>query len=854
MKYPLFALSAVAFAVLSGCAQIGLKSPARLEYDRTTRPNDPNQGFGDSQATKEQSLQISTLPTPATGRTTTVRTPVPGGAPLADSGVADITVSFEQLSLPQFIQAIYGQILKKNVAIDAAVNARTDLITFRTTRPQTAKQVADLTKLLLTSYGVSVQDFDGLVRIVPAASQTTLSPQIRRGRALPEVPQQLRPIFHLVELDTVRNNDVSQWLRTMFGAKIQITDDNSRNALLISGQTEDVVAALEVVQVLDRPVLRGSRARKITPVFWSAEELAKRITELLQAQGYAASTTPTTNSPVLLMPIAPINSVMVFAATDEVLQLVLQWAVELDKPSRSSSGSLLFTYAVKHADAQDLAKVLGNLMNAGTAAPSAVAAPVANRGLESNFVPSAPAPAQPSPSGGGSSGARIVVNTATNSLVIQGGKADDYRQWMSLLAELDRPTRSALVEVVVAEVRLVGTESFGIEWMLNQIRGNSGSVTGGLNLAVPNGSGFTLNFLNTAGAVKGLLNILASNSDARILSSPKIMARNGETATIQVGSEVPIITSQQSNSNTSGGVLQTVQYRSTGVILKVRPIIHSSSRLDLEVSQEVSSAAATLSGVTSSPTISTRKVDTKLTLRDGSTVLLAGLIESTANNADTGIPVIKDVPIFGNLFKSSNKTNVRTELIVLITPYVINDEYEAESITESFKNSLGDWARDSLPKAAPLLRPVKPESLAPSEKPLPVAPTVAPAPVAVTPPAPVVVTPPAPVVVSPPPPVVVTPPAPADAGVVMSRPGAGAPPASAPLPVVGKKPAPKPSAVAKPPLPAVPSPASAAPPRPATPTANTKAPAMPKDQSVTGQPVTDQDLLNELRQLVNPKK
>ena len=189
------------------------------------------------------------------------------------------------------------------------------------------------------------------------------------------------------------------------------------------------------------------------------------------------------------------------------------------------------------------------------------------------------------------------------------------------------------------------------------------------------------------------------------------MARNGETATIQIGDEVPVITSQQSGSITGGGVLQTVQYRSTGVILKVRPIIHSGSRLDLEVSQEVSSAASTRTGVSISPTITTRKVDTKLTLRDGSTVLLAGLISGETGDTNAGIPYVKDIPVLGNLFKNTNTTNKRTELIILITPYVINDEYEAESITESFKNSLGDWAKETLPKAPLLRRPAKDEGL-----------------------------------------------------------------------------------------------------------------------------------------------
>lgn len=723
MKYPFFYVSIALSAVLPGCAVPNLKAPPRLDFERSAVSQAVQIGL-ESGKTKPQGLQITPMPETPSGRTTNARTePTPEATPQ----IADITVNFDQLTIAQFIQAVYGQILKKNVAVDAAVNARTDLITFRTARAQTKDQLTTLSKMLLKSYGIAVQDFEGLVRIVPDTAASAYSPQIRRGRALPDVPQQLRPIFHLVELETVRTSDVSQWLRAMFAAKIQVTDDTTRNALLVSGAVDDVNAALEVIQILDRPPLRGSRARKLTPVFWSAEEFAKRLTELLQAQGYAAGTAAGANLPVLLLPVPAINSVMVFASNDEVLQLVLRWAQELDKPATTSSGGMFFTYPVKYADANDLAKVLRELMSAGTATPAAAPAPtVFNAGLASSPTP--PPQAAPAAGASNSNNARVVVNIATNSLVIQGGKADDYRQWISLLAELDRPTRSALVEVVVAEVRLVGSQTFGVEWVLNQLRGSSGSITGGTlgGLGVPrtgeftvgtNGvastGGFTLNFNNSAGVLRGLLNMLASNTNARILSSPKIMARNGETATIQVGQEVPVITSQQSNSNTAGGVLQTVQYRNTGVILKVRPIIHSSSRLDLEVSQEVSEAGRTQTGVTSSPTISTRKVDTKLTLRDGSTVLLAGLIRSTANETDTGIPWVKDVPFFGNLFKSGGTDNDRTELIVLITPYVINDEYEAESLTEAFKNTLGDWSKEVLPKQ-PLLKrstpPTEPQS------------------------------------------------------------------------------------------------------------------------------------------------
>ena len=191
-----------------------------------------------------------------------------------------------------------------------------------------------------------------------------------------------------------------------------------------------------------------------------------------------------------------------------------------------------------------------------------------------------------------------------------------------------------------------------------------------------------------------MLNALASTSRVRVLANPTVMARNGEAAMIQVGSEVPVVSSQQTTGGSTvavpGGdlqpnVLQTIQYRQTGVILKVRPVIHAGGRIDLDVEQEVSSASATKTGVSASPTISTRRVSTKLSVVDGATVLLGGLMTETASNADTGVPLLKDIPYAGSLFKSSDNSRDRTELVMLITPYVIADEFEARAMSDAFR-------------------------------------------------------------------------------------------------------------------------------------------------------------------------
>jgi general secretion pathway protein D len=176
------------------------------------------------------------------------------------------------------------------------------------------------------------------------------------------------------------------------------------------------------------------------------------------------------------------------------------------------------------------------------------------------------------------------------------------------------------------------------------------------------------------------------------------MARNGETATISVGQQVPILTSQQTTGSIvpgATGITQTIQYKDTGIILKVKPVIHAGGRIDVDVSQEVSSAGTTSTGVSSSPTFSSRKIDTKLSIQDGATVLLGGLISDSNERGNSGVPLLKDIPLLGSLFRTQTGSTKKTELIVLITPYIIDDNQAAQAITQAFRAQLGDWAAQS---------------------------------------------------------------------------------------------------------------------------------------------------------------
>ncbi|MCC7461842.1 MAG: hypothetical protein IT480_05185, partial [Gammaproteobacteria bacterium] len=667
-----------AVAALGGCASmppeiLPLREPtlAEMAASNSTAPVPlaaaSAAGTGQPAAPGSERFYRTPQPPRSAGTEALAATP---GTPAADEPKLETSVALDSLPLPVFIDTVFATILKRNISVDPAVQQRKELVSLRSGKAQTASALFDAAKAVLKSYGVAVIEYNGLLRVTPATGSSGYLPEVRRGRSLPDVPAALRPVFQIVDLQAVSPASVAGWLRTVFGQRLQVQDDIMNQAVIVSGQSDDVAAAIETIKVLDQPTMRGRASARIAPLFWSADEMAKRLSEVLTAQGYSVGAAAAAQAPIILLPVPPINSVIVFARSEEILQHVLRWAQEFDQPAAGRGSAGYFTYAVRNLDAADLAKTLQDVMNpAGT------------------------------PANASSVRSRVVVNPASNTLIIQGSPTE-YQQWYGLLQELDRPPRSALVSVTVAEIHLNTGEQLGFEWMINQFQLNGYNVNtstigafgaqkiGGL-AAVVTASGDS--------APRVLLNALASTTKVRVLANPSVMARNGESATIQVGSEVPVVSSQQTTGTTTAttvpgggtnlqtGILQTIQYRSTGVILKVRPVIHSGGRIDLDVEQEVSSASATLSGVTASPTIATRRISTKLSTVDGATVLLGGLMQETASNGDTGVPLFKDVPVLGNLFKSRNDTRDRTELVVLITPYIIADEFEARAITESFR-------------------------------------------------------------------------------------------------------------------------------------------------------------------------
>ena len=566
----------------------------------------------------------------------------------------EIEVNFKDLAIPVFINEVFGNLLSLSFEIDASISERPDLVTLRAEETKTGYELFGIALQVLQNYGVGVEYQGDVLRFVLSSNAASGEPPLLiSGRTLPEVPASHRPIIQIVPLKSVNNTSVALWLeRTFQGMDLRVTEDFERNALVLQGPARVIRQAINAVELLDRPNMRGRYSIRITPAILDAETLATQLIEMLTAQGYGASRSPARGA-IVILPIRQTNSVVVFAGDQDVLEHVKTWAIDLDKPGKASASSGLFYYQVRNTSAEDLAKVL-NEVNI-------------NKPIEGNAGP----------------GSNVIVDRNRNGLIITG----DSKNWEGLLpiiSAMDRPARLVQIQVLIASVTLTNDTDVGIEWLFKGRAGDFGQV--GRQDVSLGGTGFTYT-LNNSGQVRFALNALAQDQRVSILSEPRILVKSGESAQIDVGEEVPIITSQgQSTDALNAPVLQSIQYRRTGVLLQVEPIVHSGNRVDLKLSQVVSEALEAGTGV-NSPSIFNRSVQTSLTLSDGGAVVIGGLVSKSENEGDTKIPILGSIPGLGALFRSSGKQNTRSELILMIQVYIV-DEGEIDDFNQRMRDDL----------------------------------------------------------------------------------------------------------------------------------------------------------------------
>lgn len=625
------------------------------------------------------------------------------GEPMPPLKGGAINVNIEGMPVPAFINEFFGTILGAGFQMDPAVSRMTDLVTLRTSGPQSPQQFYRLAVQVLRNYGVNTEYSSGLVFFTRATSGASAAPPlVVSGRALPDVPISHRPVFQLVELNSVRVSDVMSLLGVAFKQSDALTmqPDNSRNAVILMGRPEMVRQALDAIRVFDRPAMRGRQSARLEPAFVSAEELAKRLVEVLGAEGYGAalySGGVAGGTSILVLPIESANTVLVFAADRKVLEHAVDWARSIDQPNPTAGKDGLFYYLVKNTRAEEISKTITGIgANSGTRRPSREAIDGSEVGRPPAVEPAAAVlPAGTPPAGAPPAGALAAVGLTSgqlsldeprNALIFQGS-ATEWGRLLPLIRQMDKAPRQVMIEVTVAEVTLTDDQEFGVAWLArNSGLGRfDGKVTSGV-LGGTGGAG--LNYLlDIGGETRASLKALAAQDRISVLSTPRLLVKSGEEANIDVGTEVPTISAQAtSNIQTGGntGIIQTIQYRKTGILLNIKPVVYSNDRVDIEMRQEVSEALPVGSDASvSSPAIFNRSVSTSLSLKDGSAILIGGLMSNRETSGNSGVPYLKDVPVLGNLFKTQKRGRNKTEMVLMIVPYIIETDTQADEMTRS---------------------------------------------------------------------------------------------------------------------------------------------------------------------------
>jgi general secretion pathway protein D len=285
---------------------------------------------------------------------------------------------------------------------------------------------------------------------------------------------------------------------------------------------------------------------------------------------------------------------------------------------------------------------------------------------------------------------RLVADDKNNALVIFA-KPRDYRMIEAVIKRLDVVPLQVLIEATIAEVTLNDALQYGLQFFLKTGEGGNvrlSTLAGAAVQGVFPGFNYAVTGL-TGSNSQMILSALSQVTNVNVISSPQILVLDHQTAYIQVGSEVPVPVQQAQSTLLAGApIINSIQYRATGVILQVSPRVNSSGLITMEIEQEVSDVAPVTSAQLNAPTFDERRILSNVVVQTGDTIALGGLIRDTQNYNNSGIPLLMDIPFIGALFSTTTKSVARTELLVLLSPRIVRNTQDALDLSDELRSRM----------------------------------------------------------------------------------------------------------------------------------------------------------------------
>ncbi|MEO8740804.1 MAG: type II secretion system secretin GspD [Casimicrobiaceae bacterium] len=655
-----------------------------------------------------------------------------GGLPPAPAGTATggaaVSLNFEGADLRDVVRNILTDILNESYTIEPQVGGT---VTIRTTAGIPREALPATLEMLLRMNGAAMVKDGGVWKILPAAAAV-------RGNITPQLGNSTRALpagysVQIVPLRYMGARQMASVLEPFIKEATSVRIDDLRNFLILSGTELELRHLYDTIDMFDVNWMAGMSVGLF--VLQSAD-VKTVAAELDKALG------PADKSPLAgimrIIPIERMNALLIVTPQPEYLEEAKKWIDRLDKGSEGG-GVRFYVYQVQNSRAERIGPLLQQAFTGRAAAPGAAPPPTLSPGTPAGTIVSAPsfqaqatplqAPApqvnvnvQPSAAaqaaaaaaaargvsgdgGGVVRNIQAVADKDNNTILIVASPAE-YAVIESALKKLDVPQRQVVIETTIAEVKLTDSLQFGVEWLFRggapSGRGSGGNLTrtapfnpqptgtgttaAGTGLSILQGFFYLINNAAFPGGVQAALHLLDQYGDVKVISNPHLAALDNQKATIKVGDRIPIC-QQTLVGGTTNAVTTTAQYIDTGVLLQVTPHINAGGLVTLEVQAEVSVAGATTQPC-DSPPINTRSIQTLLAVPSGQTMVMGGLILEDKENSSTGLPLVSRIPIIGGLFGSQELRNNRTELVMFITPRVVENETDVRRIIDDLRRRM----------------------------------------------------------------------------------------------------------------------------------------------------------------------
>ena len=694
-----------------------------------------------------------------------------------------VTLNFANAEI-EAVARTMATITGRNVVVDPRVKGQLTLITERAVTPAAAFQQF-LAALRLQ--GFTVVESAGLYKVVPEADAKLQggSVSVVQGNA-GSAPGGGQIVTQIFKLNFENAANLVPVLRPLISPNNTINVNPGNNSLVITDYADNLQRLARIVAAMD--VSNASDVEVIPLKNAVAADLAPLVARLIDggsaAAPAAAQGQSDTSFKTTLIAEPRSNAIIVRAANPARVAQVRALVDKLDQPpvpgSSAASGNIHVVY-LKNADATKLATTLRAAMSAtGGGSGAAAAGTSGSGGLATSAASSSTASASNSSNsaglggsgglgmgaGGGSSsansnqpstGGQIQADPTTNSLIITAPEPQ-YRQLRAVIDKLDGRRAQVLVESLIVEVTASKLAEFGIQWqsvlgskgdgVVGAIGTNS-AVSGGniLSLAAGIASGSTSALdsvgrgLNIALAPRvngqyylgALANFLQNSGDANVLSTPNLMTLDNEEAKIVIGNNVPFVTGSYANTtgNNTVNPFSTVERKDVGLMLRVRPQINENGTVKLAIYQEVSKIDGDTLKDVNGPTTSKRSIESNVLVEDGSIIVLGGLLEDSYQQAEDKVPLMGDIPVLGNLFRSENRSRKKTNLMVFLRPVVVRDAAASDALMLDRYDAIRALQQVAQPapsavmgsvSGAPVLPALRPETALPT-------PVYAPAPI-----------------------------------------------------------------------------------------------------------------------------